>query len=452
MTHMENSTGAWDCVVLAAGRGSRMNTTLAKALHPIAGKKMILYALDAVVEAGFPSAAIVRDPSNNLPDALGSDAHRFVIQDSPDGTGGALRTFTSIAAADASHVLVLNADAPLIEAATLQRLRQAHESQPGAAITLLAANVSHSSDAGRVIRSGAREIEAIIEASDLRYDAAVTEVNIGAYAFDATWLRTALPRLTRQDNGEYYLTELVSLSHADGLPIQAIEVGDESEGLGINTLVDLSRAERIIRRRTLEALMLSGVTIQDPESTYIDATASIQPDAVIRHNTHIYGNTTIGADSEIGPDAHIVDSDIAHGCVIRSSSLEGVILESGVTVGPYARLRPGTHLGQEVHIGSFGEVKASRLGRGTAMGHFGYVGDSHVGEDVNIGAGAVTCNFDGTSKHPTNIGNGAFIGSGTMMVAPVTIGAQAYTGAGAIVTRNVGPGVTVTGAPARPRE
>ena len=198
--------------------------------------------------------------------------------------------------------------------------------------------------------------------------------------------------------------------------------------------------------------MLSGVTIQDPESTYIDAAASIQPDTVIRPNTHIYGSTAIGAGSEIGPDAHIIDSYIADGCVIRSSSLEGVTLESGVTVGPYARLRPGTHLGQKVHIGSFGEVKASRLGRGTAMGHFGYVGDSDVGEGVNIGAGAVTCNFDGTSKHTTIIRNGAFIGSGTIMVAPVTIGAQAYTGAGAVVTRNVDPGVTVTGAPARPLE
>ena len=452
MTHMDNSTGAWDCVVLAAGRGSRMNTTLTKALHPIAGKKMILYALDTVVEAGFPSAAIVRDQSNDLPDALGGDAHSFVVQDSPDGTGGALLAFSSNAAADASHVLVLNADAPLIEAATLQRLRQAHESQPDAAITLLTANVSHSSDAGRVIRSDAGEIEAIIEARDIRYDAAVTEVNVGAYAFNATWLRAALPRLTRQDNGEYHLTELVSLANADGRSAQAIEVGDESEALGINTLVDLARAEHIIRRRILEALMLSGVTIQDPESTYIDAATSIQPDTVIRPNTHIYGSTAIGAGSEIGPDAHIIDSDIADGCVIRSSSLEGVTLESGVTVGPYARLRRGTHLGQKVHIGSFGEVKASRLGRGTAMGHFGYVGDSDVGEGVNIGAGAVTCNFDGTSKHTTIIRNGAFIGSGTMMVAPVTIGAQAYTGAGAVVTRNVDPGVTVTGAPARPLE
>ena len=449
MTHIGIATGDWDCAVLAAGRGSRMKTGLPKALHPIAGKPMILYTIDALAEAGFATPTIIRDASAGLPDALGGDGHRFVAQDSPDGTGGALRSFMPHAAADASYILILNADAPLIEAGTLQRLREAHESQPGAAITLLTAAVAHSSDAGRVARSDTGNIRAIIEASDPAFEASLAEGNVGAYALSAAWLRTVLPRLARQDNGEYYLTELVSIANGDGLPVQAVQVGDPSEALGINTLVDLAQAERIVRRRTLDALMLSGVIIQDPDSTYIDSTASIQPDSVIRPNTHIYGRTAIGKSCEIGPDAHIVNSDIADGCVIRSSSLESVTLDAGVTVGPYDRLRPGTHLGQDVHIGSFAEVKASRLGRGTAMGHFGYVGDSDVGEGVNIGAGAVTCNFDGTSKHRTTIGNGAFIGSGALMVAPVTIGERAYTGAGAVVTRNVAPGARVVGVPAR---
>ncbi len=449
MTHIGIATGVWDCAVLAAGRGSRMKTSLPKALHPIAGKTMILYAVDVLAEAGFVTPTIVRDASSALPDALGGDGHRFVAQDSPDGTGGALRAFMPHAAADALYILVVNADAPLIEADTLRRLCEAHESQSSATITLLTASVAHSSDAGGVARSDAGDIRAIIEESDPAYDATFTEGNVGAYALSAAWSRTALPRLTRQDNGEYYLTELVSIANGDGLPVHSIEVGSQSEALGINTLVDLAQAEGIVRRRTLEGLMLSGVTIQDPDSTYIDATASIQPDSVIRPNTHIYGRTAIGEACEIGPDAHIVDSEIADGCVIRSSSLESVTLDAGVTVGPYDRLRPGTHLGQDVHIGSFAEVKASRLGRGTAMGHFGYVGDSDVGEGVNIGAGAVTCNFDGTSKHHTTIGSEAFIGSGTLMVAPVTIGERAYTGAGAVVTRNVAPGARVAGVPAR---
>lgn len=449
MTHIEIDTGVWDCAVLAAGRGSRMKTVLPKALHPVAGKAMVLYAIDALAEAGFVTPAIIRDASSALPDALGADAHRFVIQDSTDGTGGALRAFMPDAVSDASYILVLNTDAPLIEVDTLRRLREAHESAPGAAITLLTTAVSQSSDAGRVARSDTGGIRTIIEAGDPAYDETLEEGNVGVYAIDAAWLRTALPRLIRQDNGEYYLTELVSIANGDGLPVQAIAVGSRNEALGINTLVDLAQAERIVRLRTLEGLMLSGVTIQDPDSTYIDATASIQPDSVIRPNTHIYGRTTIGKACEIGPDTHIIDSDIADGCVIRSSSLESVTLDAGVTVGPYDRLRPGTHLGQDVHIGSFAEVKASRLGRGTAMGHFGYVGDSDVGEGVNIGAGAVTCNFDGTSKHRTTIGNEAFIGSGTMMVAPVTIGERAYTGAGAVVTRNVAPGARVAGVPAR---
>ena len=449
MTHIGHAASVWDCAVLAAGRGSRMKTSLPKALHPIAGKAMVLYVIDALAEADYVTPAIIRDASSALPDSLGADAHRFVVQDSPDGTGGALRAFMPHAAADASSILVLNADAPLIEPDTLRRLHDAHESQPDATITLLTASVAHSSDAGRVARSATGDIRAIIEASDPAYDETLEEGNVGAYAFDAAWLRTALPRLTGQDNGEYYLTELVRIANDDGVSVRSIEVHGQSEALGINTLVDLAQAERIVRRRTLEGLMLSGVTIQDPDSTYIDATASIQPDSIIRPNTHIYGRTAIGEACEIGPDAHIVDSDIADGCVIRSSSLERVILDAGVTVGPYDRLRPGTHLGQDVHIGSFAEVKASRLGRGTAMGHFGYVGDSDVGEDVNIGAGAVTCNFDGTSKHRTTIGNEAFIGSGTMMVAPVTVGERAYTGAGAVVTRNVAPGARVAGAPAR---
>ena len=237
---------------------------------------------------------------------------------------------------------------------------------------------------------------------------------------------------------------------ADGHPVQAIALGSSDEAIGVNTLVDLAKAEQVARRRALEALMLSGVTIQDPASTYIDDAVSIAPNTVIHPNTHIYGKSVIGAASDIGPDAHITDSIVGERCSVRASWLDGVTLENGVSVGPFARLRPDTHIGEDTHIGSFGEIKASRLGRRTAMGHFGYVGDSEIGDDVNIGAGAVTCNYDGVDKHRTIVGDKAFIGSGSMLVAPVEIGAHAYTAAGSVVTKNVAAGTTVAGVPAKP--
>ena len=227
-------------------------------------------------------------------------------------------------------------------------------------------------------------------------------------------------------------------------------LGNSDEAIGVNTLVDLAKAEQVARRRALEALMLSGVTIQDPATTYIDDTVTVAPNTVIRPNTHIYGRTVISAECEIGPDSHITDSVIGERCSVRASWLDGVTLENGVSVGPFARLRPETHIGEDTHIGSFGEIKASRLGRRTAMGHFGYVGDSEIGDDVNIGAGAVTCNYDGADKHRTMVGDNAFIGSGSMLIAPVEIGAGAYTAAGSVVTKNVAAGTTVAGVPAKP--
>ena len=407
---------------------------------------MIQRILDALAETGSSQPVIVRDSSPALLEAMGI-THRFVVQSQPDGTGGALKTALADANLDSRALLIVNGDLPLITAESLMMLQKAHESSDGAVVTFFTIQTPNNVDYGRILRNSDGKAAEIVETGDPRYEDAPREGNAGVYALDLAWARTVMDRLPQHDNGEYYITDLVKLAVADGRDVETLEI-DPEEAIGVNTLVDLAEAERVARRRTLESLMLSGVTIIDPSSTYIDATVRIAPDTVVRPNTHITGTSVIGAECEIGPDTHIVDSEIGDWCVVRGSWLDEATLGDSVSVGPFARLRPGTHIGNDAHIGSFGEIKASRIGSRTAMGHFGYVGDAEIGEDVNIGAGAVTCNFDGQDKHQTVVGEGAFIGSGSMLVAPVDIGSEAYTAAGSVVTRSVAAGSTVAGVPA----
>ena len=407
---------------------------------------MIQRILDALAEAGFSQPVIVRDSSPALLEAMGI-THRFVVQPQPDGTGGALKTVLADGNLDSGNLLILNGDLPLITAESLMMLKKAHESSGGVAVTFFTIQTSNNADYGRILRDSDGKAAEIVEVGDPRYEDTPPEGNAGVYALDLAWARTVVDRLPLHGNGEYYITDLVKLAVADGRGVETLTI-DADEAIGVNTLVDLAEAEQIARRRTLESLMLSGVTIIDPASTYIDATVRIAADTVVCPNTHITGTTAIGAGCEIGPDTHIVDSVIGEGCVIRGSWLDEATLEDGISVGPFARLRPGTHIGNDAHIGSFGEIKASRIGSRTAMGHFGYVGDAEIGNDVNIGAGAVTCNFDGQDKHQTIVGDGVFIGSGSMLVAPVEIGDKGYTAAGSVVTRNVAEGTTVAGVPA----
>ncbi len=436
----------WGCVVLAAGRGSRMGTVRPKPLHEVGGTAIIQRVLNAVAGTGITDMTVVRDDSGAIPQALGF-VYRYITQNTPDGTGGAIKAYLADTTATASYLLVINGDLPLITDVSLRRLVDSHESRPDIAVTFFTIQAPKSASYGRIRRFKDGKVAEIVESGDPHFGDAPAEGNAGVYALDLAWARAAVDRLPQHEDGEYYITDLVKLAVADRRGVETLEI-DAEEAIGVNTLVDLAEAERVARRRTLEALMLSGVTIIDPVSTYIDATVSIAADTVVRPNTHITGASTIGAGCEIGPDTHIVDSSIGERCVVQGSWLDEVTLEDGVSVGPFARLRPGTHIGSEAHIGSFGEIKASRIGSRTAMGHFGYVGDAEIGEDVNIGAGAVTCNFDGQEKHPTVVGDGAFIGSGSMLVAPVEIGGKAYTAAGSVVTRNVAAGTTVAGVPA----
>ena len=289
-----------------------------------------------------------------------------------------------------------------------------------------------------------------MEASEARATrAASIEVNVGVYAIDAAWLRGAVASLERHPSGEYYVTDLVGLAVADGKRVEALTMADAEEGIGVKTRALLARAEGAMQTRLREAAMDGGATLLDPATTYLDATVELAQDVTVHPNTSIRGATRIAAGATVGPNAQIVDSAVGPGATIRAAVVESATLEAGAHVGPFSHLRAGTHLGEGAYVGTHVEVKASRVGRNTHIAHFSYVGDAVIGDDVNIGAGTVTCNYDGTTKHVTEIGDRASIGSDSMLVAPVKIGAGAVTGAGAVVTRDVAPGETVAGVPAR---
>jgi bifunctional UDP-N-acetylglucosamine pyrophosphorylase/glucosamine-1-phosphate N-acetyltransferase len=319
-----------------------------------------------------------------------------------------------------------------------------------AAIALTAVRLDDPAGYGRVLRAADGGASAIVEEADAD-DAtrAVGEVNVGIYAFDAGWLRDAIGRVSPSASGEFYLTDLVGLAVADGRPVEIVVAPDAEDAVGINDRVALSVAEERMRRRINERHMRNGVTIVDPSTTRIDAGVEIGQDARIEPGTTLEGATVIAQDAVIGPNAHLRDSRIGPRSHVWASVVEESTVAEDVEIGPFAHLRPGAEIGARCRIGNFAEVKKTRIGAGTQQHHFSYLGDAEIGENVNVGAGSVTANFDGTEKHRTIIEDGASIGVDTMMVAPVTIGEGATTGAGAVVTRDVAPGKTVVGMPAR---
>jgi acetyltransferase-like isoleucine patch superfamily enzyme len=279
---------------------------------------------------------------------------------------------------------------------------------------------------------------------------AIHELNLSIYCFEAKWLWGALKRVKVSAKGEYYLTDVVAIAREDGLSVKAIVLPDFSEAIGINTRVHLAEAEAILRQRINRQWMEFGVTLTDPASTYIGPSVKIGRDTTIGPNTHLRGNTVIGEETEIGPNCIIEDSTIGSHCKILAAVIEKAVVEDNVSMGPFAHLRKGAHLMKGVHMGNFGEVKDSTLHPGVKMGHFSYIGNADIGDDTNIGAGTITCNFDGVHKNPTVIGKNVFIGSDTMLVAPLNIGENARTGAGSVVTHDVPAGEVVVGVPARP--
>jgi bifunctional UDP-N-acetylglucosamine pyrophosphorylase/glucosamine-1-phosphate N-acetyltransferase len=434
--------------VLAAGLGTRMRSKVPKVLHRCAGKPLLLWSVEAVAKAGARPVVVLSPESAAARDVL-PPATIVAMQAPMRGTGDAVRVALEATDARDGEAFIVYGDSPTVRAETLEGLR-ALRAERGAVLALLTAEAGTDNAYGRIVRDARGDVARIVEhrlasAEERR----LPESNLGAYAADLAWLRTAVGKLRPNETGEVFLTDLVAVAIADGKRVAAFRTADADEGLGVNTRVELAAAERVLRSRIRERLMLAGVTFHDPASSQVDDTVTIAPDTVVEPGCVLEGTTAIGPDTRIGPYAILRDTTVGARCVVEASVLEGATLEDDVRIGPYSHLRPGAYLEHGVQLGNFGEVKAARLRTGTKMHHFSYIGDADVGERVNIGAGTITMNYDGANKHRTTIGNDAFIGSDTLLRAPITVGEGAATGAGAVVTKDVAPGMLAVGVPAR---
>lgn len=447
-------------ILLAAGQGTRMKSDLPKVLHPILGKPMIWHALEAVKQASSEMPVVVVGHGAEAVMKYLGDSARTVLQEPQLGTAHAVMqaeaflrgTLRSRSTQDNASdlVIVCYADMPLLRGETLERLVEKQKANPGPFSMLTVFN-DDPHGFGRIVRSENGTVQAIVEEYVATPEQlAIRELNVGAYCFRADWLWEALSLIEKNPHkGEYYLTDMVEVAAKAGLPVQAEVMEDALEAIGVNTRVHLSEVESEMRRRVNESHMMKGVTLIDPASTYIEIGVTIGRDTVIWPNTYLHGKTEIGEGNVLGPNSIIRDSKIGNRCKVLASVMEGAWLEDDVDMGPFARLRKGAHLGSHVHMGNFGEVKDSFLHDGVKMGHFSYIGNADIGSGTNIGAGTITCNYDGEKKHPTEIGADVFIGSDTMLVAPLKIGDGARTGAGAVVTKDIPPDTLVVGMPAR---
>lgn len=449
---MSSQLTAPAAIVLAAGQGTRMRSRIPKVLHPLAGRAMIDHVLDSLARAGVGRPVVVTGHGADAVEAAVGSHATTVRQEPQRGTADAVRIGLESLTDRVEAVLVTMGDAPL-QPAELYRELLDRQRATGAPVVLLSARMPDPTGYGRIVRRADGTAEAVVEEADAD-DAvrAIDEINVGTYAFDAGWLRASLGRVAASPSGEYYLTDLVALAAADGRPAAIVEAADAEDAIGINDRVALAAAEERLRRRIAERHMRNGVTIVDPSTTRIDAGVEIGQDARIEPWTILEGDSIIAQDAVIGPNAHVRDSRIGPRTRVWASVVEESSVAEDVQIGPYAHLRPGSQIGARCRIGNFAEIKRSSLGAGTQQHHFSYIGDAEIGENVNVGAGSVTANFDGTAKHRTQVGDDVKLGVDTMMVAPVTIGEGATTGAGSVVTRDVAPGKTVVGVPARPIE
>ena len=436
-------------MILAAGQGTRMRSKRPKVLHPVAGEPMIKHVVRALSGLNpHRLVVVVGYGAEEVRQALG-DGYLYVEQEEQLGTGHALLRARQLLEGKGDTILVLFGDHPLITTKTLRHILDEHEKEE-AVITILTFHPPDPTGYGRIRRDRAGQLVGIIEeATASEEEKRIREVNDGALCFREGWLWPHLEKIEPGDKGEYYLTDLLALAVEEGERVLALSPEDEEEALGVNSRIDLARAEAVIRQRVRERLMLSGVTIVDPPSTFIDSTVRVGQDTVLHPHAILEGETTIGAGCSIGPGSHIRDTKVGDGCAILHSLVEGAVLEEKVHVGPFSHLRPGTHLASGVHVGNFVEIKESYIGPGTRVGHFSYIGDATLGREVNVGAGTITCNYDGERKHRTIVEDHVFLGSDTMLVAPVKIGTGAKTGAGSVVTKDVPAGSLAYGVPAQ---
>ncbi len=440
-------------VILAAGQGKRMHSATPKVLHRIAGRPMIDYVVTAVRESGVTRVVVVVGHGADAVEAAVGGHAKCVRQMELRGTADAVLQARPLLQGDARihDVLIAHGDCPLLTPSLFGELVQRRR-ETGAMIALVATPADDPRGYGRVIRDADGRVSAIVEeASASEKEREIREINAGVYSVDASWLWEHLPSVKPSPSGEYYLTDLVALAVSEGSRVYAIEA-PMTVTAGVNDRAQLAMAEEVIRERIRRDLMVSGVTLMDPRTIYIDAGVKIGTDSIVYPGTFIEGSTVIGTRCRIGPHARIVDSRIGSDVTIQMSVVESAEVGDRVQIGPFAHLRPGATIEADVELGNYAEVKNSRIGAGTRMHHFSYIGDADVGEGVNIGAGTITTNFDSESgvKNRTVVEDGVSLGSDTMLVAPVTVGKDAMTGAGAVVTHDVEPGTVVVGVPARP--
>ncbi len=424
-------------VILAAGQGTRMKSKLPKVLHKALGKPMVQWVIDCLSQAGVDHKIAVLGHGGEQVAAVVAEQASVVYQTEQLGTGHAVMQAAPALQEDNDCVLVICGDTPLLRTQTIQQLIEQHHAE-GNAVTLLTAHAENPTGYGRIVRQD-QQITAIVEQKDANeQQKLIKEINTGTYCFDQKFLLQYLSALdTNNAQKEYYLTDLIKIANQNGLQVGGYVLPDFAESLGVNNRIQLSQAEAILRQRKCEEVMTAGVTLIDPNATYIGADVVIGNDTIIYPNVVLEGKVVIGSDNVIGMNCRFVDSSIGDGNDIQSTVIVESTVGNGCKIGPMAYLRPGTVLADNVKIGDFVEVKKSQVGVGSKIPHLSYVGDSVVGSGVNIGCGTITCNYDGTHKYQTIIKDGAFIGSNTNLVAPVTVEENAFIGAGSTITKDV---------------
>ena len=426
-------------VVLAAGAGTRMKSNAPKVLQDLAGQPLLQWVLDAIAPINLDETLVVVGHQAQEVEKLLPDNVVARLQERQLGTGHALAAGLTGTELAGDSILVLPGDMPLLTDETISRLLQAHETS-GAAATVLTAEIENS-DFGRILRNEAGDVVKIVEVRDADpAEAAINEVNGGVYVFNGSHLEIALEGLTTDNSqGEYYLTDVIGILASAGHQIGTV-AGDPVELTGVNSHQQLAAAAEIARQRINDKWMSEGVWMQDPARVYLGARVKLAAGVRIYPDVHLEGTTEVGADATLGPDVYALNSLVGAGSRVWYSVLRDSSVGEGAEVGPYASLRPGTVLEARSKLGTFVETKNTRLGVGAKVPHLAYMGDADIGAGANVGAGSITCNYDGVAKHATKIGERAFIGSDTMLVAPVTIGEDAVTGAGSVITRDVSPG------------
>jgi len=426
-------------LILAAGKGTRMKSELPKVLHKVNGIPMVKKIMNILEGLKSEENILILGHKKELVAETLGDI-KYVVQEQQLGTGHAIMMATDELKDYDGDVMVVCGATPLLREETLERLWEKHRSN-GAATTVLTSIYENPFGYGRIVKEGGL-VKAIVEQKDATPEqAAVKEVNAGVYCFDSKKLFDALGKIDNNNkNGEYYLTDVIGIHVTEGERVESYILEDNVEILGVNSKVELAIAAGVLRDRKNQKLMEEGVILIDPKSTYVEESVGIGQDTILHPGVHLQGGTVIGTNCEILGDTRIIDSKIGNDVIIERSVVEESIVDNKVTMGPYAHIRPQTHLKEGVHIGNFVETKKSILEPGVKAGHLTYLGNAHIGKKTNIGAGTITCNYDGKNKFNTTIGEEAFIGSDTMLVAPVEIGDGALIGAGSVITKNVPAG------------